>query len=95
MCFILNKRKNNDVMKGLHDEIARFLRSLIDFRHQNLANPLNIHGATSTLLSKYNLKADIQCFKMAFVEKFAWASFLYSSYVSEHSKWDLKRSSMT
>ena len=31
-------------MKGLCDEIFQFLRYLIDFRHQNFANLLNIHG---------------------------------------------------
>lgn len=43
--------KSKDVMKRRHDEITRVLRFLINFRHQNLANPLNIHEAMNFWIS--------------------------------------------
>ena len=36
--------RRNALVKGYIDEITELLRFLINFRHQNFANPTNIQG---------------------------------------------------
>ena len=70
-------------MDGLHDKIARFQRFLIDFRYQNVPNPVNIKFVQE-------LKPDAS--KMAFLVKEAWAiAPLCFVFIAERTQWNLKR----
>ena len=55
-CLI--RYRNNNIMHGLHDEEAQFLRFVISFRHQNVAN-VNMKIIKKASRNSENIESDI------------------------------------